>query len=398
MAADTGATANGRQEDTILLMSFPPDWQTSLPTVHPIEIDFNKFEINFTHAILPPGAREDDLVNPEKRAVTMADIARLANVSKPTVSRALSNSPLVNKATRDHVLSVANQYGYAVNRNAQKLRHKRTNTIAVSLDFRSHRENHISDPFMFDLLAGVSEALGDRNQDLLLCAPNHNDSAAFRQIINERGADGFIILGQGHREQMLQEFAAGGAPLVVWGAAAEDANYCVVGSDNYLGGQLAGRYFLGQGRRHFLFVGDTSFREMHLRREGLKSVIDEADDDVELDDIELHGFSYESAYAAATRYLDVIENRPDAVFTWSDTAAMAFISAFRDSGIDVPGDVSVVGYNDIPSAEYFSPKITTIRQDTHQAGRVLVAKLMRILGGEMPRSALIRTELIERES
>ena len=86
----------------------------------------------------------------------MDDIARLAKVSKPTVSRALADSPLVKKDTKNHILSVAHQHGYAVNRNAQKLRHKRTNTIAVSLDFRSHRSNHISDPFMFELLAGVS--------------------------------------------------------------------------------------------------------------------------------------------------------------------------------------------------------------------------------------------------
>ena len=338
------------------------------------------------------------MANTEKRAKTMADIARLAKVSKPTVSRALSNSPLVNEETRSHILSVAAEHGYTVNRNAQKLRHKRTNTIAVSMDFRSHHENHISDPFMFDLLAGVSEALGDRNQDLLLCAPNHNDSAAFRQILTSRGADGFIILGQGHREAMLMEFAASDAPLVVWGAAAEDANYCVVGSDNYLGGQLAGQYFLEKGRRHFLFVGDTSFREMHQRREGLKSVVAEADTDIRFDDIELHGFGYDSAYDAASRYLDVIETRPDAIFTWNDTAAMAFISAFREAGASVPGDVSVVGYNDIPAAQYFSPPITTIRQDTHQAGRMLAAKLMRIIDGETTRSARIRTELIRRDS
>jgi len=338
------------------------------------------------------------LADNDKRAKTMADIARLANVSKPTVSRALSNSPLVNKETRSHVLSVAAKHGYAVNRNAQKLRHKRTNTIAVSMDFRSHRSNHISDPFMFDLLAGVSEALGDHNQDLLLCAPNHNNSASFRQILNERGADGFIILGQGHREDMLKEFAQTGAPIVVWGAAAQDANYCVVGSDNFLGGKLAGEYFLEQGRRHFLFVGDTSFREMHLRREGLRSVVESAAEDILLDDIELHGFAYDSAFDAATRYLDVIESRPDAVFTWNDTAAMAFISAFKDAGARVPGDVSVVGYNDISAAQYFSPPITTIRQDTHQAGRVLAAKLLRIIEGETPKSSLIRTELIHRDT
>ena len=334
----------------------------------------------------------------ENRIITMADIAKLANVSKPTVSRALSNSPLVNEVTRNRVLSVANEHGYAVNRNAQKLRHKRTNTVAVSLDFRSHRQNHISDPFMFDLLAGVSEALGDRNQDLLLCAPNHNDGVAFQQILNSRGADGFIILGQGHREDMLNEFAASSAPLVVWGAADEDANYCVVGSDNFLGGQLAGRHFLAKGRRRFLFVGDTSFRELRLRREGLQSVARESGENIVLDEIELHDFRYESAYDAAKRYLGAVEFNPDAIFTFNDTAAMAFISAFRDAGVNVPGDVSVVGYNDIPSAAYFSPPITTIRQDTHQAGRVLAAKLMRILDGDMPRSALIKTELILRDS
>jgi DNA-binding LacI/PurR family transcriptional regulator len=333
-----------------------------------------------------------------KRAVTMDDIARLAKVSKPTVSRALSDSPLVNKDTRSHVLSIANEHGYAVNRNAQKLRHKRTNTIAVSLDFRSHQQNHISDPFMFELLAGVSEALGDRNQDLLLCAPNHNDANAFRQILMSRGADGFIVLGQGHREDMLNEFAESGAPLVVWGAAPQGGNYCVVGSDNYLGGQLAGRHFIEKGRRHFLFVGDASFREIGLRRDGLQHAADESEFDITVDDIELHSFSYESAFESANRYVDVIETPPDAIFACNDSTAMAFISAFRDADIDVPGDVSIIGYNDIPTAAYFYPPVTTIRQDIYQAGRILVAKLMRILDGDTPKSALIKTELIVRQT
>jgi DNA-binding LacI/PurR family transcriptional regulator len=334
----------------------------------------------------------------DRRAVTMDDIARLAKVSKPTVSRALSGSPLVKEDTKNRVLSVAHEQGYAVNRNAQKLRRKRTNTIAVSLDFRSHQQGHISDPFMFDLLAGVSEALGDRNQDLLLCAPNHNDTDAFQKILWSRGSDGFIILGQGHREEMLNEFAATGAPLVVWGAGAESAPYCVVGSDNHLGGRLAGDYLLDKGCQRIVFVGDTSFREIGLRFSGLCSAADERHHDVKIDSIELHNFSYEAAYEAANRYLDVTELRPDGVFAFSDTGAMAFISAFRDAGMDVPGDVSVVGYNDIASAAYFTPPLTTIRQDIHQAGRVLVAKLMRILDGETPSSGVIKTELIARET
>ena len=231
-----------------------------------------------------------------------------------------------------------------------------------------------------------------------MCAPNHNDAAAFRQILTSKGADGFIILGQGHREEMLNEFSASGAPVVVWGAGAAYTPYCVVGSDNFRGGQLAGSYLVGKGRRRIVFIGDTSFREIHLRRAGLQSAIDDAGARASVDDIELHRFSYEAAYDAASRYLDVLEDPPDGVFAFSDTAAMAFIGALHDAGLRVPDDVSVVGYNDIPSAAYFSPPVTTIRQDIYQAGRVLVAKLMRIIDGETPKSAMIRTELITRET
>ncbi len=331
----------------------------------------------------------------EKTTITMADIARLANVSKPTVSRALSNNPLVNRETRERVLSIAREHGYSVNRNAQKLRNKRTNTIAVSLDFLSHRQNHISDPFIFDLLAGVSEALGDRNQDLLLFAPGHNDLDAFQEILSSKGADGFIVLGQGHREQMLDDFARSGAPLVVWGAAGEDTPYCVVGSDNLRGGRLAGEYFIERGRRRFLFVGDRTHAELRQRYEGLASVARERDD-VSLDDVAISNFSWENAFDAANRYIDEAAAVPDAIFAYSDTAAMAFISAFDKRGYRVPEDVTVVGYNDIPSAAYFNPPITTVRQDTYEAGKLLVDKLMLMLDGETPETETLPTELVRR--
>lgn len=333
-----------------------------------------------------------------KQAMTMEDIARLAKVSKPTVSRALSDSPLVKRETRDRVLSVVREHGYAVNRNAQKLRHKRTNTIAVSLDYRSHQKNHISDPFIYELLAGVSEALADSGQDLLLCAPNHNDSDSFRHMLSARTADGFIILGQGHREDMLKCLAERGTPLVVWGAAAPDTSYCVVGSDNFLGGLLAGRYFLERDRSRFLFVGDTTFREIHLRREGLQRAVDGSGRRVAISDLDCSSFSYEATYDAARRYLAEASEHPDAVFAFSDTAAMAFIRALREADLESPKDVSIVGYNDLPSAEYFSPPLSTIRQDIHQAGRLLVSNLMRLLKSLPAKSSTIRTELIVRET
>lgn len=333
-----------------------------------------------------------------KQAMTMEDIARLARVSKPTVSRVLSDSPLVKPETRERVLSVVREHGYAVNRNAQKLRQKRTNTIAVSLDYRSHQQNHISDPFIYELLAGVSEALADHGQDLLLCAPIHNDSDSLRQMLSTRTADGVIILGQGHREDMLEQLAARGTPLVVWGAATLNTPYCVVGSDNFLGGLLAGRYFLNRGRTRFLFVGNPSYREILLRRDGLHRAVTESGVAVRIRDLDCSSFSYEAAYDAARAYLTVAPDPPDAIFAFSDTAAMAFIRALREAGLGVPADVSIVGYNDLPSAEYFSPPLSTIRQDIHQAGRLLVSNLMRMLEGLPGESSTIRTELIVRDT
>ena len=325
----------------------------------------------------------------------MEDIAVLANVSKPTVSRALSNSPLVNRETREHVLEVARAHGYVVNRNAQKLRNKRTNTVAVSLDYHSHQGNHISDPFIFELLAGVSQALGDANQDLLLMAPSHNDIDSFRHMLTSRGADGFLFLGQGHREAAIAEFAQTGAPLVVWGARRKNSGYCVVGSNNLLGGELAGRYFINQGRRRLLFVGDTSHAEIYWRSKGLRKVTD-AFKKVRIDEIVPDDLSYDSSYRAAADWLEHCDHPPDGVFAYNDTAALAFLGALRDHGLTVPEEVSVVGYNDIPSASFSNPPLTTIRQDIYQAGRVLVSKLMQIIDGKKARSELIKTELIVR--
>ena len=338
-----------------------------------------------------------------KRATTMADIARLANVSKPTVSRALHDSPLVTDKTKRHVLAVAQKHGYVVNRNAQKLRRARTDTIAVVLDFKSHRQGRISDPFIFDLLAGVSEALGQRNQDLLLCSPGHSGTRSLRAIVGSKGADGVIFLGQGARGDELFELAGAGVPMVVWGAVREGLPYCAVGSDNLLGGRLAGDYLLGLGRRRFLFVGDTEHWEIQLRRRGLSEAIAAAGWPVVVDDLVLDDFSYATSYDAALALVRTQGGHPesfppDAVFACSDTAAMAFINAFREAGLTVGEAVSVVGYNDIPLAAHFNPPITTIHQDVHTAGALLVDKLMAVIEGEQPPSVTLDTRLIIRQS
>jgi len=135
-----------------------------------------------------------------------------------------------------------------------------------------------------------------------------------------------------------------------------------------------------------------------LRRDGLQRVAAGKNGDISIDTLSLNNFSYEAAFQAATRYLAEAKQIPDAVFAFSDTAAMAFVCAFRDAGIEVGKDASIVGYNDIPSAAYFSPPVTTIKQDIHQAGKQLVSSLMRLLEGDVASSTTIHTELIVRRT
>ena len=327
---------------------------------------------------------------------TMGDIARLANVSKPTVSRALSGSPLVSPEKRERILELAREHGYAVNRNAQRLRQTRTNTIAVMLDFGSHRHGAIGDPFIFELLAGVSEALSVRDVDLLLSPSGLESAADYVDFYRSRNADGFIILGQGMREAMLRDLARRELPMVVWGAVLPESGYCAVGSDNFLGGLLAGERFAAKGCRKWLFVGPTDHEEIRLRFEGMAHAAKEADD-VEVDRLDIDVMAFSETYNRAIRYLDS-GMRPDAVFAFSDTAAMAIISAFRQSGLSTPSDYALIGYNNIPQSEHYTPAITTIEQNTHTAGAILVEKLMQLIDGGKPKSTFLPTRLIGRQT
>lgn len=327
---------------------------------------------------------------------TMQDIARLANVSMPTVSRVLNDSPLVTGKTRDRVLEVARAQGYAVNRNAKKLRQARTGTVAVMLDFNSHRHGAIGDPFIFELLAGVSEALSIRNQELLLSPPGLEDARAFEDFHRARGADGFIILGQGTRDTMLRSLARDGIPMTVWGAVSHDAGYCAIGSDNQLGGRLAGEYFQSNARTRWLFVGDIRHEELRLRYEGLCQEAAKHDG-VSVDYLPIVSMAFTATAQTVSSYL-AGGARPDAVFAFSDTAAMAIVGAFRERGLSAPHDYSLVGYNDIPPAAHFTPALTTIAQRTEVAGALLVEKLMQQIDGARAKSTLLPTQIIIRQT
>ncbi len=325
----------------------------------------------------------------------MDDIARLANVSKPTVSRVLSGGAAVTAETRQRVLSIASAEGYAVNRQARKLRQGRSNTVAVVLDFGSERHGRFTDPFMFELLAGVSEALAVRAQDLLL-SPVLPNAADHADLVRACAADGFIFIGQGDREQLFVDLARLRVPFVLWGAADAAARYCTVGTDNHLGGRLAGEYFRKLSARRWLFIGNVGHIESRMRFEGLcAAAVD--DSAITVDRLPLDRIDYTGTYAAVAAYARN-QPAPDAIFAFSDTAAMATVAALREIGLAPRTDYALVGYNDIPPAAHFTPPLSTIQQPTDLAGAMLVEKLMLQIEGKRAPPAVLPTQLLLRET
>jgi len=329
---------------------------------------------------------------------TMDDIARLAKVSKPTVSRAFKDSPLVKPATKQRILSIARRHGYSVNRNAQKLRTNRTNTIAVVMRLPPHKGGSASAPFFFQLLNDVARGLWIRRQDLLLCSPDADDAYSYEIMISSKRADGIIFLGQGTGDEWLKDLARTDVPFVVWGAVDEQAPYCTVGSDNKRGGMLAGQRLAQLGRSRVLFVGNRSHPEMEQRRQGLASALQSARNGATVIDLEIADFTFETSYSAMTAFLAGKGRNLNGVFAGSDTVAMGVVVALREANLEVPNDVSVIGFNDLPIAEHFQPPLTTIRQDTYQAGSLLVEKLFQLFDGGKPGSTRLPTELVIRQT
>lgn len=328
---------------------------------------------------------------------SMDDIARLAKVSKPTVSRVFKDSPLISPKTKERVLAIARRHGYSVNWNARKLRTNRASTIAVVMHLPPQASEAASAPFFFQLLNDVARGLWIRRHDVLLCAPESDDPYSYESMIASKRADGFIFFGQGPGDQWLRDLARTRVPFVAWGASDERSAYCTVGSDNRKGGMLAGKRFAELGRFRVLFVGNRAHPEMEQRRQGLERGLATGSRSAEISDLEVSDFSLETAQRAMAALL-ARGARPNAVLAGSDSLAMGVILALRESGLPVPAEVSVIGYNDLPMAQYFQPPLTTIRQDTHQAGSLLVEKLFQALEGVKPESARVPTTLVVRET
>jgi DNA-binding LacI/PurR family transcriptional regulator len=317
----------------------------------------------------------------------MADLARLAGVSKITVSRALGDTALVNAKTRAKVRALAARFGYKLNTSARNLRLRRSHTVAVVVEMTPTAERPISHPYPLDLLGGILQELSATRFSALLTTRHGASLPAIQS------AEAVILLGQGVHLDAVRLFAQLQLPLVVWGAQSGNGGPVIVGSDNRQGGAEAAVRFLSMGRRHPVFIGDTDHAELAERQAGFEAAL--LAQGVRPLKIHCHGFTVDSGMTSLKSLLKT-GKRFDAVFAGNDLIAMGVVHALVGQGKRVPEDVSVIGYDDTLLGATFIPPITTVHQNWSDGGRLLARKALALIHGESVESEVLANHLVVR--
>jgi len=337
-----------------------------------------------------------------QRRPTSFDIAALAGVSQPTVSRALSGNPSVSAETRARVLAAAEQLNYKVDKNASNLRRQHSHTLALLFFEEPSADGALINPFYLSMLGPMVRCCATRGYDLLI---------SFQQLSSDwhvdyedsRKADGIILLGYGdyreHRPRLMQLLERG-THFVRWGPADKSSIGPTIGSDNVQGGFDATEHLILQGRRRIAFIGTATpaYPELlgrwrgyckALQKHGIEADVglradaepDEAEGRAAVADLMSRGVTF------------------DAIFAASDFIAAGTCDELAARGIEVPGDVALVGFDDAPIASAHRPALSSIRQDGAAAGRAwgeAIVSLVEQRGDDFARQ--LPVELIVRES
>ncbi len=331
-----------------------------------------------------------------KRIRTITDLAKIAGVSPGTVSRALSGNSLVNNKTREKIEAIAREHGFRPNQMASKLRMQKTGVIGVAIPLGHDVRQQISDSFFITLLGYLADELTEKGYDLMLrrVIPAQDEDWLDR-FIGSGMVDGVIVVGQSDQFDRIEDVADGYLPMVVWGNHQEGQRHCVVGADNRLGGKLAAERLIASGAKSLAFLGDTEPIEFAARYAGAREVA--ARMGVPIRALPTH-LSPERTGKEIAEHLQEIEGKVDGIFAATDTIAVTCLRELRKRGIEVPGQLRIVGFDDLPISSQTVPPLTTVRQDIAAGAKGLVDLLLRRLAGEDTESLVRPPHLIIRET
>jgi len=335
------------------------------------------------------------------RRPTSRDVARLAGVSRTTVSLVLNNVPgvKISPETRQRVLDAARQLNYYPDVSARRLVSGRTRTIA--LVWHPGPDATYRDAFLPGLLQGITRAARHYGYHVLFrpIEPDEPDDA-YVELARGRHIDGLILSGPRSDDAHLLELYHDGFPLVLHGRL-PGSDIPSVDVDNVRGAMTAVGHLLALGHRRIGMITNAppAYTSSRQRLEGYRHALERVGLAYDEGLVRYGNFDEESGQGAMESLLN-LPRPPTAVFAASDMVAIGAMKAIRDRGLRVPGDIAVVGFDDITAARFITPPLTTIRVPAFGLGWTAGELLIRIIEQDPPQQTqiLLETELMIRRS
>ncbi len=331
-----------------------------------------------------------------KKIRSIADIARIAGVSKSTVSRALNNSPLTGEETGKRIRAIAKEHDFRPSVAARNLSLRSSHAVAFVNHAYSKSMGSISDPFCLEIMGGIAIGLHDLGYDLMVVHVNPDDRDWAAQYLDTGRVDGFILMTSTKKRSHIDMLLEKGAPFVAWGPGG--GGYCSVCGDDRQGGRLATERLLSRDRTRIAFIGGPRIEgEVQERFRGYKAALHDAGREVAQELVVYGDYSERSGSWAMEELLER-DPRIDAVFSNSDLMAIGAMQTLKARGHRVPEDVAVVGYDDLSLASYVTPALTTVSQKIPFAGRLLARDLVAYLEQGVITTTTVPVELVVRGS
>lgn len=321
-------------------------------------------------------------------SVTIKDVAKQANVSVATVSRALNGHENVADAVRERVLHVASQLRYSPHHAARSLSSRRTHTVGVVLP-------DLYGEFFSELMRGIDQIARERGQHLLVSSYHGNPEEQGKALLAMRGrVDGLLVMSPFVADgKALADNLEPSMPAVLMNTSLADGAHAAIRVDNYNGARAMMRHLLEAGHRRVAFIAgpENNFDACERRRgycDELAASLPDAEPWIMPGD-----FDEASGHRAGGDLLSASQ-RPDAVFAANDMMALGCLFAFSQAGVRVPQDIAIAGFDDIPLARYVHPPLTTMRVDIAELGGRALRTLLDGMSPDPERPATTNASLV----
>ena len=333
------------------------------------------------------------------KEVTIYDIAKKLNISPATVSRGIHDHPAISKKTKKKIFDMVGELGYRSNHFARNLRQKQTKTIGVIV-------HELNSNFITSVLGGIEKITTEAGYDLIITHSSESsvkEAANAKNLFNKR-VDGLIASLSFDTPDLehFKPFVDRDIPVIFFDRVEQDSSNTVVIIDNAKCGYIATKHLIEQGCKRIAHVTSSLRRNVYSQRfKGYKDALFDHGIDYDETMLVINDLSEKAGIEAATRILRM-KPLPDAVFITNDFVAAVCMRTLKEHGINIPGDIAIVGFNNDTISKLIEPALTTINYPGMDMGEIVARNLMNHLKGisslKQTNTIIVRSELIIRKS